>query len=137
MFQKRKENQRLHVPWSIRMENLCISSNNKKIAHLKSKFPFKQIFSQNSLPHQKKLEGEYRACHACWMPLSVLHPDFFLVYQILYVSVLNPKHGRMEGEVVQTSPDSSIFSAVILLLFESIFLSEVYSYSISFSFYVK
>ena len=71
------------------------------------------------------------------MPLSVLHPDFFLVYQILYVSVLNPKHGRMEGEVVQTSPDLSTFSAFILLLFESIFLSEVYSYSISFSFYVK
>lgn len=62
---------------------------------------------------------------------------FFLVYHILYVSVLNPKHGHMEGEVVQTSPDFSIFIAFILLSFGRIFLSEAYSCSISFSFYVK
>ena len=71
------------------------------------------------------------------MPLSVLHPDFLLVYDILCVSVLNPRHGRMEGRVVQTNSDFPIFDAFILLSFGSIFLSEVYPYSIRFSFYVK
>ena len=71
------------------------------------------------------------------MPLSVLHPDFLLVYDILCVSVFNPRHGRMEGRVVQTNSDFPIFNAFILLSFGRVFLSEVYSYSIRFSFLRK